>query len=304
MNKQKIIRTIRECANKLKRNPTVYELEKAGIPFGRVRTHFKNMTAALKAAGLEPIGFGYQTELAAIMLDWAAVTRKLGKMPTEREYALTGKYTYKPFMRRFGRWNAVPGKFVQFARQQGISTQWQDVLKAIRKKRSKNKISRDRSGLHSDRSSLSSRAELDASSGVLNSGTVKLVWNAQRGGPRLQLAPNSGRAIYGAPLPMQGMIHEPTNEDGVICLFGMVAAKLGLLIRRVQSEFPDCEVLCEVEPRRWICLLIEFEFESRNFERHGHPISGCDMIVCWVHNWSRCPKNLQVLELSRLVKEL
>jgi hypothetical protein len=103
---------------------------------------------------------------------------------------------------------------------------------------------------------------------------------------------------------MKGMVHEPTNEDGVICLFGMLAATMGLLVRRIQGEFPDCEVLYEAEPGRWKCLLIEFEFESRNFARHGHRADGCDMIVCWTHNWSRCPANVQVLELSRVVKEL
>jgi hypothetical protein len=43
---------------------------------------------------------------------------------------------------------------------------------------------------------------------------------------------------------------------------------------------------------------IEFEKESRNFLRHGHLPSGCDLIVCWVHNWPECP--VEVIELSTL----
>ena len=62
-----------------------------------------------------------------------------------------------------------------------------------------------------------------------------------------------------------GLAHEPVNEAGVLYLFGMVAYRLGFVVTRVQSEFPDCEALREIEPGRWQRLLIELEFESRNF---------------------------------------
>lgn len=291
MDKQKMIRTIRECASRLKRTPTHRELIKAGISARKIRTYFRNMTEALKASGLEPLGIGYRRELAAILLDWAAVTRKLGGLPSAREYARVGKYSRVPFVRLFGRWSEVPAKFVDFARQHGIERQWQDVVKAAT---AAPKISQGRKP----------KEEADHSYGGNKVNQIKLTWHAQSGGLRLQLMPNSGRPVYGAPMASVGMIHEPTNEDGVILLFGMLAAKLGLLVRRVQGEFPDCEVMCEVEAGRWISLLIEFEFESRNFARHGHRPDGCDMIVCWVHNWERCPASLQVLELSRVVKEV
>jgi hypothetical protein len=32
-----------------------------------------------------------------------------------------------------------------------------------------------------------------------------------------------------------------------------------------------------------------------------HDLKGCDMIVCWEHNWPECP--LEVLELKSLVKQ-
>jgi hypothetical protein len=28
----------------------------------------------------------------------------------------------------------------------------------------------------------------------------------------------------------------------------------------------------------------------------------CDLIVCWVHNWPECPENLEVIEMSTVVK--
>jgi len=47
---------------------------------------------------------------------------------------------------------------------------------------------------------------------------------------------------------------------------------------------------------------IEFEFASRNFKEHLHDPKGCDMIVCWEHNWPNCP--LPVLELRSEVRRL
>jgi hypothetical protein len=49
---------------------------------------------------------------------------------------------------------------------------------------------------------------------------------------------------------------------------------------------------------------IEFEFESKNFHEHGHPVDGCDLIVCWRHNWPDCPKHLEIVELARVIKSL
>jgi hypothetical protein len=34
---------------------------------------------------------------------------------------------------------------------------------------------------------------------------------------------------------------------------------------------------------------------------HGHDPKGCDIIVCWRHNWKKCPKNLEVIELGPMV---
>jgi len=44
---------------------------------------------------------------------------------------------------------------------------------------------------------------------------------------------------------------------------------------------------------------IEFEKESRNFLKHGHDPNGCDLIVCWEHNWPECP--VEVLALRDVI---
>ena len=107
--------------------------------------------------------------------------------------------------------------------------------------------------------------------------------------------------IYGAPLGIAAMAHAPTNEAGVIFLFGALAAELGFRVERLQAAFPDCEAKREVVPGKWERVRIEFEFESRNFKEHRHDPDGCDVIVCWRHNWPDCPERLEVVELGRVV---
>jgi hypothetical protein len=55
---------------------------------------------------------------------------------------------------------------------------------------------------------------------------------------------------------------------------------------------------------QWQRVRIEFEFESRNFRAHKHNPDGCDVIICWVHNWPECPANIEVVELSKLVRDM
>jgi len=84
---------------------------------------------------------------------------------------------------------------------------------------------------------------------------------------------------------------------GVVFLFGSLARSLGFVVTWIGSAFPDCEAMREVAPGRLQQVLIEFEYESRNFLRHMHDATECDLIVCWTHNWPECP--LEVIELSK-----
>jgi len=91
------------------------------------------------------------------------------------------------------------------------------------------------------------------------------------------------------------------HSNRQMVLFGMVAAGLGLQVESVQGKFPDCIARRQVAPGKWQYLRIEFEYESRNFKLHGHDPKGCDMIVCWRHNWKECPVEIEVVELSKLI---
>jgi hypothetical protein len=108
------------------------------------------------------------------------------------------------------------------------------------------------------------------------------------------------RPVMGEPFDRSPMTNAPVNELGVMVLFGMVAAGLGLQVESVQGKFPDCVAKRQVAPGKWQHLRIEFEYESKNFKLHGHDPKGCDMIVCWRHNWKECPAEVEVVELSRM----
>ena len=104
----------------------------------------------------------------------------------------------------------------------------------------------------------------------------------------------------GEPFDRRPMTNAPVNELGVMVLFGMVAADMGFQVESLQGKFPDCVAKREVSPGKWQRCRIEFEYESKNFHLHGHDPKGCDVIVCWRHNWRECPAELEVIELCRI----
>jgi len=118
-----------------------------------------------------------------------------------------------------------------------------------------------------------------------------------------QWAKSSG-VVFGAPMHFRGLRHAPTNEQGVVYLFGMVSSELGLIVEAIQQSFPDCEAKRCVDAKlnRWQRVRIEFEFRSSHFHEHGHDPAGCDMIVCWEHDWPECP--LEVIELRSVIDQL
>lgn len=109
---------------------------------------------------------------------------------------------------------------------------------------------------------------------------------------------------YGPPIDFRGLRHAPINEQGVVFLFGMVSYELGFIVEAIHASFPDCEAKRCIDRRneRWQRVRIEFEFRSRTFRDHGHDPAGCDLIVCWEHNWPECP--LEVVELRKVIDEL
>ncbi len=111
-------------------------------------------------------------------------------------------------------------------------------------------------------------------------------------------SPNPDLPVCGNPLDFRTMRHEPVNEQGVVLLFGMMAEELGFLIESVQQGYPDCEAKRQLPDGRWQRVRIEFEFLSSRF---NHDKAGCDLVVCWRHDWEECP--VDVIELKDEIRK-
>jgi hypothetical protein len=268
VTKEEIIAAIRNCADELGRVPTVAELkDMRRVTLRTVRRFFGRYADALREAGFDPHGAGYKLDLDTLFQDWAGVARRVGKLPGLVEYSRESRYSVGPLLTRFGGWTEVPRGMLQFVREKGMEGDWGDVLKMLE--------------AHEDRKRC---ADKSSSTAIARC--------------------KKERPLYGAPLTPLGLVHAPTNEMGVIYLCGMMAAHLGLVVTRMQPEFPDCEVMREVENGKWQRRDAEFEHESRNFLLHKHDPNECDMLICWVHNWPECPEWIEVVELSREIRRL
>jgi hypothetical protein len=111
----------------------------------------------------------------------------------------------------------------------------------------------------------------------------------------------SDRPVLGEEINFRGLLHGPTNELGVVYLFGMISSELGFKVELIQSTFPDCTAKIKVKGG-WQNIKVEFEYKSSNFITHGHDVSKCDMIICWENNWKDCP--IPVISLKEKIKEL
>lgn len=112
------------------------------------------------------------------------------------------------------------------------------------------------------------------------------------------------RSVVGRLINFRGLVYAPVNENGVIFLFGRVAQDLNMYVETIRPGYPDCIAKRFIGKGKWEEVRIEFEYRSSDFERHGHHPADCDAIVCWVHDWARCPDRIEVIELQTLVTQL
>ena len=268
MTKEEILKAVQVCAKKLGHNPNLRDLRKlAGINESELYRKVGNLKKALLAAGLKVSGSGFYSGRSELLLDWAAVVRKLGKLPSVAAYEREGNYTSQPIRDRFGSWKKMGETFRKFTAEERVERQWRDVLETI--------------GKHDER----------------------LRW-VGKGRTRRKCPLKLDRPVYGPPLLMLEMQHEPINEAGVLFAFGVLARRMGFVVKRWQAEFPDCVAVREMAKGQWQDVNVEVEMYSRNFVTHGHDPKKCDVIVCWVHNWPECPEWIEVIELKKVVLEI
>lgn len=276
--RDEVLNAIRAAAKSLGRPPSRAEFKGAsGMTEYQVLKHFPSWREAVRAAGLEPHSTNVPIVPEVLLEDWGEFVRRERRIPTRDQYRRDGTYSPGVFEKKLGPWSAVPSKFRQFAEGK---PEWADVVALLPIEHA--------------------RAPFAAPSAVVP--------------PRTGAVPSSStihrhsrlddRPTYGNPVDFRGLRHEPVNEQGVVFLFGMVARELGYHVEAVQTGYPDCEAKRQVDAGKWQRVRIEFEFESRNFRDHGHHPDGCDVIVCWRHNWLECPVSLEVVELSSVIRTL
>lgn len=272
-DRQHILDSIAAIARGLGRAPSQSEfVSLAGITDYHVLQCFPSWNDAVRAAGLHPNTLNVRLEDSALLKDWGETVRRRRAIPPRHTYRREGKYDPRTIERRLGPWSTLPDVFRNFAESK---PEWADVVALLPVS-----LPKDERGRPSEDSPSSIQPN------------------------KVQHVPLKDRSTYGNPTHFRGLRHEPVNEQGVVLLFGMLAKELGYMVEAVQTGFPDCEAKRQIGPERWQRVRIEFEFESRNFRDHGHPSNGCDVIVCWRHNWDDCPQHLEILELSNVIKSL
>ena len=302
-DKQLILESLAAIARGAGRPPSRSEfVSLSGISEHSVSQFFPRWTAALRAAGLQPYTLNSRLDDRELLEDWGYAVRRNRKIPTRRVYRHLGKFDTRTFERRFGPWSQLSQVFRNFAKSK---PEWADVLALLPAPAPKPSQKRVPT---SPPNSVSSPASVAQALLPVRFSPSKKKCAANRQSPstpppgKLRYPPLDDRPTYGQPMDFRGLRHEPVNEQGVVLLFGMVAKELGYTVEAVQSGFPDCEAKRQIAPHRW--QRVHIEFESRNFRDHGHSLTGCDVIVCWRHNWPDCPPQIEILELSSLIKSL
>lgn len=84
----------------------------------------------------------------------------------------------------------------------------------------------------------------------------------------------------------------PRNEVQVREIFAHKMDQFGYRVAASQEAFPDW-CLQDLNTKEFV--FAEVEHRSSSFYTHGHDFEGCDMIVCWEHDFPATP--LPVLEL-------
>jgi hypothetical protein len=280
MTRKQVLAGLKRCARKLRRTPMMAEIKRmTKITDYFIHKHFVNLAHALREAGVEPRGVGHRLDTVTLLEDWAHLTRTLGRPPSFMEYRRVGQFGANSFINRCGAWSRVGERFRSVMKESKREGEWADVLAII-------------AGWEGHTTAEGRRKMENRPPGE----------RQMHDEPQPRRKIRLDRPIYGPPAKLAGLRNEPTNEAGVMYVFGRVADKLGFEVERIQSAFPDCEALREVAAGKWQRVKIEFEHASRNFVDHGHAVDGCDIIVCWIHNWPECPEEMEVIELRRVVR--
>lgn len=264
-------------------------LKSSGLKYEDVFRFFARWEEALEAAGYHFRRYNAWIETRLLLEDWGKVARHLQQLPTRADYKVHGEFSTRTLDTRCGGWIHIPAAFLEYAKKR---IEWADLVELIPKLKRNSATQfhlrkREKLAVRNGRSP-------DAGSTAQERSTIRpangRLWTPKQGPGRKK------PLIYGERLGEGAMQYAPTNESGVIFLFGVMAEELGFVVEGMQTAFPDCEAKRRIGPGTWEKVRIEFEYESRNFRQHGHPAEDCDLIVCWEDNWPECPVEVIALQ--------
>jgi hypothetical protein len=267
-----LVAQLREIAGRLNttRISRARWLQEGGPGQHHVFKYFDSWTAFVEAAGLEPDRRNLRLSDDELFGAMRYAFTTTGGVVTRTRFGRACRYGIDVYTSRWGRWENVLARFRQWAEEHDPDLAYLSLLP----------------------SAPVAAQPLNVPNVARAAGATPPAWTS------------SNRTKYGPFLNFRGLQHAPINEQGVVFLFGMVAFDLGYVVEGVGTGFPDCEAKRCVSKTGdvWERVRIEFEFKSRNFLTHGHDPAGCEVLVCWEHNWPACP--VEVLELRSAIDEL
>ncbi|HWB58721.1 MAG TPA: hypothetical protein VG733_04480 [Chthoniobacteraceae bacterium] len=242
-------------------------LASTGLGRYDVSKFFDSWSEVMRAAGAPFDVNGRRVPRERLLADWGAVAWKLRRLPSAKAYKVHGNYGFSTLSRCFGGWAAVKNAFREYA---AGKDEWAEVLALVEGRK------------------------------AVTAGAPAA---PKKPSPRIRRR-RQDHFAFGEPLLITGLRNAPTNESGVIYLFGVIGERLGFQVEAIRTAFPDCVAKRRMSSGEWRNVTIEFEYESRNFVIHGHDPAGCELLVCWTHNWPDCPENIEVIALSDAIKKI
>ncbi|MGF1572424.1 MAG: homing endonuclease associated repeat-containing protein [Sumerlaeia bacterium] len=246
---------------------SMYDSQATDVKACTIQRHFGSWNDALSAAGLgKHANNRNEIDLKMLAEELLLVYRDLQTIPTIIQITRRSRFSKNSYTRKFGGYNQFKIEAIEF------------LLKTSELSQAENE------------SFSNHLAELKKDKRLDVIGGAKILPHAR--GMTL------GRQGF------RGIANAPTYENEVVQLFGVVAKDLGFRILSQRPQFPDCEAERLVDPlrKRYKKVLIEIELKSSDFRKHNHPLGGCDIIICWEHDWKECTK--EVIELKSRIREL
>lgn len=240
-----------------------------GISHRGIYQYFDGWRDACEQAGVSAHAQNVRVDVAVLFEDMRRVFVKHGGICTRTKFDKLAKYSVDTLKKRYGAWPNILATFREWLIAESVEFPYMDLLPTG--------VPDTTVANGSDKGSATRTAYL------------------------VPAQPGKG-PTYGAFLNFRGLQHAPVNEQGVVFLFGMVCHELGFVVELVRTGFPDCEAKRCIDTRRdtWERVRIEFEFKAANAK--VHPMSGCDLVVCWENDWPDCP--VEVIELKTAIRSL